>query len=112
LFLKKKTITITNQPKMIERVVKLSFQSDKTAEFIAIFNRMQPIILQMQGCTGVRLLRDTADANVFFTHSIWASVADLDEYRASDVFRNTWQHVKTLFTQKPEAWSVEVCVSI
>ena len=95
---------------MIERIVKLTFQSDRADEFIAIFNRMQPIILEMQGCTGVRLLRDTTDTNVFFTHSVWASIADLDEYRKTDVFRNTWVYVKTLFAQKPEAWSVEVCV--
>jgi heme oxygenase (mycobilin-producing) len=91
---------------MIERIVKLTFQSDKTDEFIGIFKYMEPLILQMQGCHAVRLLRDTADTNVFFTHSIWDDAQTLDTYRASDLFRNTWQHVKTLFADKPQAWSV------
>jgi heme oxygenase (mycobilin-producing) len=93
---------------MIERIVKLTFRSDKTNEFIAIFQYMQPLIMEMQGCHSVRLLRDTTDTNVFFTHSIWDDTATLDAYRASDLFRNTWATVKTLFADKPAAWSVEV----
>jgi quinol monooxygenase YgiN len=93
---------------MIERIVKLTFHSDKTAQFISIFQYMQPLIIQMQGCHSVRLLRDTTDTNVFFTHSIWDDTAALDAYRASDLFRNTWITVKTLFADAPEAWSVAV----
>jgi heme-degrading monooxygenase HmoA len=42
-----------------------------------------------------------------FTVSIWESEDDLNAYRNSELFENTWAKTKVLFNDKPEAWSLE-----
>jgi heme-degrading monooxygenase HmoA len=43
---------------------------------------------------------------VLFTFSIWDSEAALENYRQSDLFRDTWAKTKALFAEKAEAWSM------
>jgi heme oxygenase (mycobilin-producing) len=93
---------------MIKRLVKLTFQADKTDEFIAIFEASKDKIRAMSGCLHVELLRDSAASNVFFTLSLWDSEASLNAYRESDFFRITWSKTKALFSDKPAAWTTTV----
>ena len=93
---------------MIKRFVKLSFQADKTAEFIQIFEDSKNFIRRMSGCHHVELLRDATNPNVFFTLSLWDTEGALDDYRRSDLFRTTWAKTKVLFADKPEAWSTHI----
>ena len=93
---------------MIKRLVKLSFQPEHTATFVDIFETSKAAIRQMPGCLHLELLRDTAAPHVFFTLSHWASEADLNAYRHSDLFQTTWAKTKVLFNDKPQAWSTQV----
>jgi heme-degrading monooxygenase HmoA len=68
---------------MIIRIVQMTFQQDKIGEFTALF-----------------------DEQVFFTYSKWESEADLNHYRFSAFFKETWTKTKMLFAAQPNAWSV------
>ena len=91
---------------MILRIVKMSFQPEKTGEFLAIFNTNYQKISGFNGCCEVRLLNDTKDSSVFMTYSIWNSANDLEAYRQSDLFNTVWSKTKLLFKDKPMAWSI------
>lgn len=92
---------------MIIRIVKMTFQPEKTKEFQQIFNESKHLIRNMKGCSHLELLNDVNEKNIFFTYSYWESVNDLNNYRNSEVFANVWAQTKVLFVAKPEAWSVE-----
>lgn len=92
---------------MIQRIVKLTFQPEDTAEFEEIFEQTKRRIRASEGCLRLELLRATADPNIYFTYSYWRSEADLNAYRKSELFGRTWKRTKALFAAKPEAWSTE-----
>ncbi|MFM6953365.1 MAG: putative quinol monooxygenase [Sphingobacteriaceae bacterium] len=92
---------------MITRVVKLSFQPDKTAFFLRIFNQYQQLLAQSEGCTSLSLLKDVSGTSTYFTISKWNSEADLERYRQSTLFREIWRQVKPLFAEPAAAWSLE-----
>lgn len=91
---------------MIIRVVRLTFHPEKVGEFTAIFAESRALIRGSEGCKGVRLLRDAASPNVFFTISEWESEGHLDTYRHSELFRTTWARTKLLFAAPPLAHSL------
>ena len=93
---------------MIKRLVKLTFQSDKTDAFLTIFEDSKNLIRQMKGCLHLELLRDAATPTVFFTLSFWENEAALNAYRDSELFKTTWAKTKVLFSDKPQAWTTEV----
>jgi hypothetical protein len=43
---------------------------------------------------------------MFFTYSYWDDATDLENYRNSEFFKSVWAKTKVLFSEKPEAWSV------
>lgn len=93
---------------MIVRIVKMTFQKEKTADFIAVFNEAKNKIAAFNGCAGVELMRDVINPEVFFTYSKWKNLEALENYRRSALFKETWAQTKKLFTAKAEAWSVEI----
>ena len=74
--------------------------------FISIFEERRKQIAGFDGCNGVKLMRDIKNPNQFFTYSIWKDKEALDKYRSSDFFQATWEEVKKIFIDRPEAWSV------
>ena len=92
---------------MIIRMVRMTFQEDKTEEFQEIFNSSKDKIRAMAGCSHLELLRDINQPNIFMTHSHWESEKALNNYRDSELFRSTWAKTKILFADKPLAFSVE-----
>lgn len=92
---------------MINRIVRLSFNPEKVNEFEQLFERTRTAIGGFEGCKGVRLLRDTENRHVYFTYSLWESAAALENYRQSDLFKQTWAQTKQWFNDKPMAWSLE-----
>ena len=94
------------KPKII-RIVKLSFHHKNTKVFLANFETNKTKIRNFPGCEKLELLRDKNETNVFFTYSYWKSEKDLDTYRNSELFKGIWAKTKTLFNNKPLAWSVE-----
>ena len=93
---------------MIKRIVKLTFQEDKVNDFIKIFEKSKSKIKANKGCHHVELLQVMKDSNIFFTFSIWDDEAALNNYRHSLLFEKVWAETKALFSDKPEAWSVQL----
>ena len=91
---------------MIIRIVKMTFINDRIGDFTALFEARKLTIRNFKGCTHLELWQDSKHENTFFTCSHWESEADLDHYRFSDFFKDTWSQTKLLFSAKPEAWSL------
>ena len=92
---------------MIKRIVKMEFEADKVEAFKSIFQENRSKIAAQEGCYGLKLLQDTDEFNIFFTHSKWKSQDHLDQYRETELFKNVWTQTKKLFCNKPMAWSVQ-----
>ena len=93
---------------MIKRFVKLTFIPDKVNDFLDIFVASKKLIRAHEGCRHLELLQDTTQTHVFFTLSYWDDVDALEKYRRSDLFISTWAKTKILFSDKAEAWSVNL----
>lgn len=92
---------------MILRVVQMTFKPEHTEAFAQLFEERKNTIRGFSGCTHLELWRGTNDPNVFFTYSNWDSEVDLDHYRFSAFFKETWGLTKAMFAEKAQAWSVE-----
>lgn len=92
---------------MIIRIVRMTFIPEKTDVFVDIFNQSKSDILGMEGCLYLELWRDLHEQNVYITHSHWESEEALNDYRKSEFFGKVWKQTKTLFIEKPMAFSVE-----
>lgn len=92
---------------MLLRIVKMTFRPECVNDFTAVFQERKELIASFEGCSGVDLLRDIANPNIFFTYSKWDSETHLNNYRDSELFGEVWITVKRWFGDKPEAWSVE-----
>jgi len=97
---------------MLVRLVKMSFQPEKIAEFLANFEVNKTKIRAFDGCSFLELYQDKQTPNVFFTYSYWSSEAHLEQYRNSELFKAVWAKTKPLFNAKPEAWSVDKIASL
>ena len=91
---------------MIIRIVKLTFEPTKVAEFKRLFKEEKKTISAFEGCQKVDLLEDIDYDNIFFTYSEWKDPDSLERYRQSDFFKTTWARAKTFFADKPQAWSL------
>ena len=92
---------------MIIRIVKLQFQSEKTQDFLALFDSVVTKVNSFPGCYHMHMVRDIRDPNLFFTYSHWENETALNNYRDSDLFQSIWPTIKPWFSQKAEAWSTE-----
>lgn len=90
------------------RIVKMEFNPQDVSEFLDMFAEKKELIRNSPGCRGLRLLQDKNTENIFFTYSKWDKEEDLNNYRASELFKSTWALTKTWFSAKPAAWSVEI----
>ena len=89
------------------RIVKMTFEPEKVARFQELFRKNREKIRGFEGCSLLELYRDRHQENIFFTYSQWASEEALEKYRDSDLFRAVWTETKKLFSERPEAWSVD-----
>jgi heme-degrading monooxygenase HmoA len=85
----------------------MHFTEAGVEEFLEIFNRNKQTIRNFPGCTHLELLKDRDDANTFTTLSYWQDEASLENYRKSELFANVWGRVKTLFSERSQAFSLE-----
>jgi quinol monooxygenase YgiN len=94
---------------MIKRIVKLSFDPDKVESFLLdVFEPSKDQIRAFPGCLHMELLRDVNQPNQLFTFSLWENPEALENYRRSVLFQNTWAKTKALFSEKAQAWTVEL----
>lgn len=93
---------------MIRRIVKMTFQADKIDQFKDIFETSKAKIRAFEGCHHLELWQSRNPSNIFFTYSHWESEEALEKYRHSELFQATWKKTKSLFDDKPQAWSLDV----
>jgi heme-degrading monooxygenase HmoA len=86
----------------------MSFQPEKVDSFLQLFSRVAGYIRTFPGCQRLELLADQTDEQVFTTYSIWDSQHDLDEYRRSPLFDDTWRRTREMFSDSPSAVSYRV----
>lgn len=97
---------------MFVRIVKMRFQEDKITIFLDKFETIKEKIRGFDGNEFLELYQDKNDPQIFFTYSYWKSEEDLENYRQSQLFNEVWSFTKVLFSDKPEAWSVNKLVSL
>lgn len=92
---------------MLVRIVRMTFQEDKVHAFLENFEANKEKIRHFPGCQYLELWRDKKFKNIFMTYSHWDSEEALNQYRDSELFKSVWSYTKTLFSDKPKAFSVE-----
>jgi quinol monooxygenase YgiN len=92
---------------MLTRIVKMTFEPENIPSFERLFKAAEKGIRAFPGCLKVTLLQDINDPSVFFTYSHWESEAALDAYRESEFFKGVWGKTRSLFSERPSAWSVQ-----
>jgi heme-degrading monooxygenase HmoA len=84
----------------------MSFHSKFIPEFLEMFTTKKTLIKNSEGCLLLELYQDKANPELFFTYSHWEQEKDLENYRNSTLFIETWAQTKTYFNDKPKAWSM------
>jgi len=97
---------------MFIRIVKMRFHEDKIEAFLNNFEEVKHHIRNFEGNRFLELYQDKNDNRIFFTYSYWENEEALENYRKSDLFEGVWSYTKTLFSDKPEAWSVDRLVTL
>lgn len=87
------------------RIVKMTFKEEHVDDFKVLFEERKERIRHFEGCTYLELWNDKKQPNIFYTYSIWKDESNLEHYRVSDLFQDTWSTVKMWFSEKPEAFS-------
>ena len=84
----------------------MEFEPEKVDDFLALFEEVKNTIASQPGCTHLELCKDPSLDHVYYTFSEWEHEKDLENYRNSDFFKDTWARTKALFGGKPQAWSL------
>lgn len=97
---------------MIIRIVRMHFTETGVDEFLEIFNHNKEAIRNFPGCSHLQLLKDHEDPNCYTTLSHWEDAASLNNYRKSELFGHVWGRVKTLFSERSQAFSLEKFIEL
>lgn len=92
---------------MIVRIVRMSFRPEEVDSFLRLFETIKERIKSFSGCKSLELYKDIKEPHVLITYSYWESEQDLDSYRTSAFFAETWLKTKSMFAQRPVAFSME-----
>lgn len=90
----------------------MHFKAENVEAFLKIFEENKEAIRHFPGCTHLELLKDASHENVFTTLSHWNEASDLEEYRKSAFFKGVWAQVKVLFSENPQAFSLEKFIEL
>lgn len=92
---------------MITRIVSMQFKEEFVEDFLEVFNTKKAKIEAFEGCKQVNMFRNIKDPLNCYTISIWESEDHLNQYRQSEMFQETWKLVKSMFSDKAKAYSLE-----
>ncbi|AHJ96740.1 putative quinol monooxygenase [Hymenobacter swuensis] len=95
---------------MLIRIVRLTLEPARVAEFLRLFQESEDQIRAMPGCRFLELWQDADQPHVYCTHSHWDSADALNAYRRSALFGQVWPATKVLFAAPPVAFSVRPAV--
>jgi quinol monooxygenase YgiN len=90
----------------------MHFSEAGVEEFLEIFDRNKEAIRNFHGCTHLQLLKDADDPLSYTTLSYWNSQKNLDLYRQSELLGKVWGRVKTLFSERSQAFSLEKFIEL
>lgn len=90
----------------ITRIVRMHFREERIEDFLQLFRQTYPRIRHFEGCTFLELHRDADMPGVFCTISRWQGPEYLEQYRQSELFRDTWAVTKSYFAGKPQAFTL------
>lgn len=90
---------------MLVRVVRMTFREEAVKAFLENFEANKQKIRNFPGCSNLELWQDENNKNIFMTYSHWQSEESLNQYRDSELFKTVWSFTKTLFAEKPVAFS-------
>ncbi len=90
---------------MLIRTVRMTFKEDCVADFLENFEKNKVAIRNFPGCEHLELWEDENEKNIFLTFSHWQSEEALNQYRDSELFKTVWSFTKTLFADRPVAFS-------
>ncbi|MEK6780581.1 MAG: antibiotic biosynthesis monooxygenase family protein [Bacteroidota bacterium] len=97
---------------MLIRIVRMHFTKAGVEEFLEIFEANKTSIRNFLGCTHLQLLKDADDPLCYTTFSTWDKQESLDLYRQSELFGKVWGRVKTLFSERSQAFSLEKFIEL
>ena len=92
---------------MLIRIVRMHFTEAGVEEFLEIFDENKEAIRNFPGCSHLQLLKDADDSLCYSTLSHWDKTESLENYRKSELFGKVWGRVKTLFSERSQAFSLE-----
>jgi autoinducer 2-degrading protein len=92
----------------IQRLVRMSFKSEEISQFLLVFEESKDKIRNFPGCLALNLIEDCFDKSIIYTSSIWRSLDDLENYRNSELFIDTWRKTKIHFKEKAQVQSFNV----
>ena len=90
----------------------MHFTDAGVEEFLDIFNKNKESIRNFSGCSHLELLRDLEDRTCFTTLSYWINQESLNAYRQSQLFEEVWGQVKSLFSERSQAFSLEKFIDV
>lgn len=90
----------------------MRFHEENIETFLENFEENKNHIRNFEGNRLLELYQDKNDPRIFFTYSYWENESDLENYRKSALFGGVWKFTKALFSDKPEAWSVDKLESL
>ena len=97
---------------MLIRIVRMHFTEAGVEEFLEIFNAHKTAIRNFPGCSHLQLLKDAEDPNCYTTLSHWDKLESLESYRKSELFAEVWSRVKSLFSERTQAFSLERFIDV
>ena len=90
----------------------MHFMESGVEEFLGIFDQHKIAIRNFPGCSHLQLLKDKDDPLCFSTLSYWDKADSLENYRKSELFGQVWGRVKTLFSERSQAYSLEKFIEL
>ncbi len=97
---------------MLIRIVRMHFTEAGIREFLDIFQQNMNAIRNSEGCIQLQLLKDLENPLVYTTLSYWNDEESLTKYRNSELFASVWGRVKTLFSERSQAFSLEKYIEL
>lgn len=91
--------------RVIVRIVRLTIDPSRTDEFVSLYEHVSARIRQFDGCRHLELWQDVRYSNIYTTCSHWRHHDDLDAYRESAFFKETWSLTRRLLAAPAEATS-------
>ncbi len=85
----------------------MQFEAGKIEDFKKTFNNTYQQIRNFEGCRFLELYQDHDNPCFFYTISKWEEPQQLEVYRNSDLFKQTWAITKTYFAGPPVAYSLD-----